>query len=138
MITSSNSLTISSPRATSTPSTLDHPPQGGKWINPELVHDNIGHPTLGGTYPAGRPCPGGRRFSKRIAQKKWLARIISSPRDKDIGRFADTDTEAETETETEAGSGIENSTLPEESEEDIRRTTWGLLEGVPEEGWEER
>ena len=56
----------------------DRPVVGGKQIKPEDVHDRLGHPTLGGTYPAGT------RFSKRIKERKSLARATSPLHDLEI------------------------------------------------------
>lgn len=100
-----------------------------------MVHDNIGHPTLGGTYPAGR------RFSKRIAQKKWLAKSVLSPKDADAGFVgkggADTATESETEAGTEFESEIEKSDSVQSGESERRMAGGRLLDRISEESSED-
>lgn len=97
------------------------------------MHDAIGHPTLGGTYPAGR------RFSQRLAQKKWLALAVSSPRDAEIGVLFAAGGDTETETEADAGSELENSSSSgsrvggESEDEEKQGAGWGLLETIPED-----
>lgn len=97
------------------------------------MHDNIGHPTLGGTYPASR------RFSKRIAQKKWLAKSVSAPKDADlgfVGKGSVDTTESETETETDIGSeiGKSDSAHSGDSESSMGK---GMLDTISEESSED-